>query len=162
MSSQAIFNLVIGVAVAGLPICRQLLAWPVGGKQRLVVVLAAALGPGRRCHGCALGPRARGASRPSLGRRALQGPSGPGGATIVLYLAVTPGVQRLIVQLAAQRLGPATPRRVRSWSGLTSKTCVLGNEADGGLPMGLSAVGPVPVHVKFLDGASRVPRSSAS
>src|SRR5215469_18498674 len=40
MSSQTILNLVIGIAIAGLLIYRQLRARPVRGSQRLVFVLA--------------------------------------------------------------------------------------------------------------------------
>lgn len=150
MSSQATFNLVIGVVIAGLMICRQVFGaaraatariWMQDGQSWVQggVVTAAR---------CVLAPAAH------LGRDYAvglgKGTSGPGSATIVLYLAVTLGVQRLIVQLAAQRLGPATLRRFGSWSGLTSKPCVLGERSRRRPADGLSAVGPVPVHVKFF------------
>ncbi len=40
MSSQTVLNLVVGVALLGLLIYRQLQARPVRGNQRLVLVLA--------------------------------------------------------------------------------------------------------------------------
>jgi drug/metabolite transporter (DMT)-like permease len=161
MSSQTVLNLVIGVAVLGLLIYRQLQARPVRGNQRLVLVLAmigvilavkyiqrldslsAAIGAlaGSLVLAAVFGavraatvriwmqdgqPWVQGnlltaalwilALGAHLGFDYLVGQhkdiSGIGNATLVLYLAVTLGVQRLIVVFRAQRLDPSAFRRV--------------------------------------------------
>jgi drug/metabolite transporter (DMT)-like permease len=161
MSSQTVLNLVIGVAVLGLLIYRQLQARPVRGNQRLVLVLAmigvilavkyiqrldslsAAIGAlaGSLVLAAVFGavraatvriwmqdgqPWVQGnlltaalwilALGAHLGYDYLVGQhkdiSGIGNATLVLYLAVTLGVQRLIVVFRAQRLDPSAFRRV--------------------------------------------------
>jgi hypothetical protein len=161
MSSQTVLNLVIGVAVLGLLIYRQLQARPVRGNQRLVLVLtvigvilavqyieklhslsaaisalagslvlAAVFGAVRAATvriwmqdgqpwvqgnllTAALWILALGAH---LGYDYLVGQhkdiSGIGNATLILYLAVTLGVQRLIVVLRARRLDPSAFGRV--------------------------------------------------
>jgi drug/metabolite transporter (DMT)-like permease len=161
MSSQTVLNLVIGVAVLGLLIYRQLQARPVRGNQRLVLVLAmigvilavkyiqrldslsAAIGAlaGSLVLAAVFGavraatvriwmqdgqPWVQGnlltaalwilALGAHLGFDYLVGQhkdiSGIGNATLVLYLAVTLGVQRLIVVFRAQRLDPSAFRQV--------------------------------------------------
>jgi hypothetical protein len=158
MSSQTVLYLVIGVAVLGLLIYRQLVARPVQGNQRLVLilviiglieaaqylqklhagsaafvalagslVLAAIFGAARAATvriwiqdgqawskgnilTAALWVVALGAH---LGYDYLIGQhkdiGGLGDATVLLYLAVSLAVQRVIVVLRAQRLSPAVP-----------------------------------------------------
>ncbi len=161
MSSQTVLNLVIGVAVLGLLIYRQLQARPVRGNQRLVLVLAVigvilAVQYIQKLHSLSAAISALagslvlaavfGAVRAAtvriwiqdgqpwvqgnlltaalwilalgahLGYDYLVGQhkdiGGIGNATLVLYLAVTLGVQRLIVVLRAQRLDPSAFGRV--------------------------------------------------
>ncbi len=155
MSSQTTLNLVIGVAVLGLLIYRQLRARPVRGNQRLVLVLAViglieAVQYLQKLHsvsgaivalaGSLVLAAVFGAARAAtvriwmqngqpwvqgnlltaalwvlalaahLGYDYLAGQykdiGGIGSATLVLYLAVSLGVQRVIVMLRAQRLDP--------------------------------------------------------
>jgi hypothetical protein len=96
MSSQTVLNLVIGVAILGLLIYRQPGARPVRLSQRLVL----ALGPGSALR--APPPSGSGCEMASPGCGGTCG-----SATLVLYLAVTLGVQRLVVVIRAQRLDPA-------------------------------------------------------
>ncbi|MFZ0046133.1 MAG: hypothetical protein WAL16_09880 [Streptosporangiaceae bacterium] len=162
MSSQTVLYLVIGVAVLGLLIYRQLVARPVQGNQRLVLilviiglietaqylqklhagsaaivalagslVLAAIFGAARAATvriwiqdgqawskgnilTAALWVVALGAH---LGYDYLIGQhkdiGSLGDATVLLYLAVSLAVQRVIVVLRAQRLSPAVPGPVR-------------------------------------------------
>ena len=162
MSSQTVLYLVIGVAVLGLLIYRQLVARPVQGNQRLVLilviiglieaaqylqklhagsaaivalagslVLAAIFGAARaatvriwiqdgqawskwKILTAALWVVALGAH---LGYDYLIGQhkdiGSLGDATVLLYLAVSLAVQRVIVVLRAQRLSPAVPGPVR-------------------------------------------------
>jgi hypothetical protein len=162
MSSQTVLYLVIGVAVLGLLIYRQLVARPVQGNQRLVLilviiglieaaqylqklhagsaaivalagslVLAAIFGAARAATvriwiqdgqawskgnilTAALWVVALGAH---LGYDYLIGQhkdiGSLGDATVLLYLAVSLAVQRVIVVHRAQRLSPAVPGPVR-------------------------------------------------
>lgn len=162
MSSQTVLYLVIGVAVLGLLIYRQLVARPVQGNQRLVLilvliglieaaqylqklhagsaaivalagslVLAAIFGAARAATvriwiqdgqawskgnilTAALWVVALGAH---LGYDYLIGQhkdiGSLGDATVLLYLAVSLAVQRVIVVLRAQRLSPAVPGPMR-------------------------------------------------
>jgi hypothetical protein len=162
MSSQTVLYLVIGVAVLGLLIYRQLVARPVQGNQRLVLilviiglieaaqylqklhagsaaivalagslVLAAIFGAARAATvriwiqdgqawskgnilTAALWVVALGAH---LGYDYLIGQhkdiGSLGDATVLLYLAVSLAVQRVIVVLRAQRPSPAVPGPVR-------------------------------------------------
>ncbi len=156
MSSQTTLNLVIGIAVLGLLIYRQLQARPVRGNQRLVLVLAAiglieAVQYMQKLHsgsaaivalaGSLVLAAVFGAARAATVRIWLQNGQpwmqgnlltaalwvlalgahlgydylvgqhkdigGIGTATLVLYLAMSLGVQRVIVMLRAQRLDPA-------------------------------------------------------
>jgi hypothetical protein len=161
MSSQSVLDLVIGVAVLGLLIYRQLRARPVRGNQRLVLilvalglletvqyvqklhagsvaivalagslVLAAAFGAARAATvriwmqdgqpwvqgnllTAALWVVALGAH---LGYDYLIGQhkdiGGIGTVTVVLYLAVSLGVQRAIVVLRAQKVDPTATGQV--------------------------------------------------
>jgi hypothetical protein len=163
MSSQTLTYLVLGVAVLGLLIYRQLVARPVQGNQRLMLilglvglvetaqffqkqhagtaaimalagslVLAAAFGAARAAtvriwmqNGqawvkgniltAALWVLAVGAH---LGYDYLvgqdKGVGGIGDATVLLYLAVSLAVQRVIVGLRAERLEPAATGRLGS------------------------------------------------
>jgi hypothetical protein len=172
MSSQTTLNLVIGVAVLGLLIYRQLRSRPVRGNQRLVLalvviglieaveymqrphsgsiaivalagslVLAAVLGAARAAtvrvwmqNGqpwaqgnlltAALWVVALGAH---LGYDYLVGQhrdvGGLGSATVVLYLAVSLGVERVIVALRAQRID-------RAANSLRSAPASLPSESD--------------------------------
>jgi hypothetical protein len=156
MSSQTMLDLILGIAILGLLIYRQLRARPVRGNQRLVLVLvviglieavqylqklhsgsaaivalagslvlAAVFGAVRAATvriwmqdgqpwvqgnllTAALWVLALGAH---LGYDFLVGQhkdvGGIGTATLVLYLAVTLGMQRVIVAYRAQRLDPA-------------------------------------------------------
>lgn len=160
MSSQALTSVVIGVAVLGLLIYRQLVTRPVRGNQRVVLILgvigvieAAQYLQGRHLGvtaiialaGSLVLAGAFGAARAATVRIWLQDGQawmkgnlvtaglwvlavgahlgydyligqhndigGLGGATVVLYLAVSLAVQRGIVALRAQRLGlPAADR----------------------------------------------------
>ena len=161
MSSQTLSYLVIGVAVLGLLIYRQLVARPVRGNQRLMLILVIiglveAVQAIQRLHagtaavialvGSLILAAVFGAARAAtvsiwlqdgqawskgnlltaglwvlavgahLGYDYLIGQHKDigdlAGATVVLYLAVSLAVQRVIVTLRAQRLDPAAVGRV--------------------------------------------------
>jgi hypothetical protein len=163
MSSQTLSELVIGIAVLGLLIYRQLRARPVQGSQRLILILAIiglveTVGYLQKFHPGSTAVVALAGSlvlaavfalmraatvkvwiqdgqawvkgnaltaalwivalAAHLGYDYLIGQhkdiGGIGDATVVLYLAVSLGVQRLIVGARAQRLDPASMNRVGS------------------------------------------------
>jgi hypothetical protein len=162
MSSQTVLYLVIGVAVLGLLIYRQLVARPVQGNQRLVLILVIIglieaaqylqkLHAGSAAIVALAAPKIAASTRlparaatvriwiqdgqawskgniltaalwvvalgAHLGYDYLIGQhkdiGSLGDATVLLYLAVSLAVQRVIVVLRAQRLSPAVPGPVR-------------------------------------------------
>jgi hypothetical protein len=161
MSSQTVLELVIGVAVLGLVIYRQLRPRPVQGNQRLILILAVigvieAVQYMQKLHAGSAAvlalvgslvlaalfavPRAASvkiwmqdgqpwvqgnlltaalwvvALAAHLGYDFVIGQhkdiGGLGDATVVLYLAVSLGVQRVLVTFRAQRLDPAAAGRM--------------------------------------------------
>jgi hypothetical protein len=163
MSSQSLLYLVIGVAVLGLLIYRQLSARPVQGNQRIVLILvvvglietvqylqklhagsAAIVGLAGSLVLAAVFGAARAATvkiwlqdgqtwakgnlltaalwiaalAAHLGYDYLIGQhkdiGNLGDATVVLYLAISLAVQRVIVSARAQRLNPASASRLGS------------------------------------------------
>jgi hypothetical protein len=161
MSSQTLLYLVLGVAVLGLLIYRQLVARPVQGNQRLLVILVIiglieAVNAMQKLHagsaavvalvGSLVLAAVFGAARAATVRIWLQNGQAwskgnlltaalwvvalgahlgydyligqhkdignLGDATVVLYLAVSLAVQRVIVTMRAQRLDPAALGRM--------------------------------------------------
>jgi hypothetical protein len=161
MSSQSLLYLVIGVAVLGLLIYRQLVARPVRGNQRIVLILViiglietAQYLQKERAGSAAIAALAGslvlaavfGAARAATVRIWVQDGqawvkgnmltaalwvaavaahlgydyvigqhkdlSNIGGATVLLYLAISLAVQRVIVTARAQRLDPAPTGRM--------------------------------------------------
>jgi hypothetical protein len=107
MSSQTLLYLVIGVAVLGLLIYRQLVARPVQGNQRLLLILVIigvieAVQYLQKLHA---GPTA--AAIAAIGSLILA-------AIFGAALAVSLAVQRVIVTIRAQRLDPVAVGRMGS------------------------------------------------